>query len=69
MGVSIYVCPRQEFSKGLTAAVRVVETAMHTLAGQPGWQPWLCFEKKHMSFAWSEYSQLFAACQAINAQA
>jgi len=42
---------------------------MHTLAGQPGWQPWLCFEKKHMSFAWSEYSQLFAACQAINALA
>ena len=34
MGVSIYVCPRQEFSFCLMAAVRVVETAMHTLAGQ-----------------------------------
>jgi hypothetical protein len=39
MGVSIYVCPRQEFSLCLTAAVKVVETATRTLAGQPGCQP------------------------------
>jgi len=54
MGVSIYVCPRQEFSLYLTAAVRVVETAMHTLAGQPGWQPWLCLEQWGMCLAWLE---------------